>query len=90
MVPLSKTELEDIWRNKPYGHFQSVKKRLKRSKKYKVVLEPYKQTRYPVETSEVLAVSRELAIETVKIEVRSKFEKLGMVIDGFYQSAYEV
>jgi hypothetical protein len=90
MIHLSKTELEDIWRNKPYGHFQSVKKNLKKSKKYKVVIEPYKQTRYPPETYDMIATSREMAIAMAKLEVETKFKKLGYEIDGFYQSAYEV
>ena len=87
---LTKTDLEDIWYNKPYGHFQDLKKKLKKSKKYKVILEPYKQSRYPAEASEVLATSREMAIEMAKLDVRTKFRKLGYEIDGFYQSAYEV
>jgi hypothetical protein len=82
--------MENIWYNKPYGHFQDLKKKLKKSKKYKVILEPYKQTRYPAEASEVIATSREMAIEMAKLDVRDKFRKLGYEIDGFYQSAYEV
>jgi hypothetical protein len=86
---LSKAEMEDIWYNKPVGYLQTLKKKLAKSKKYKVTLEPYTKIRHKCVTVEIISTSRELAAEQAKRDLTEKLNKNGITVDGFYQTVSE-
>lgn len=64
MTVFSKAELEDIWNNKPYGHFTKLVKSVKGKKKYKIKTVAYKTTEEVLGEGEtiVLAKTRDDAI----------------------------
>ena len=66
---LSKSEMEDIWKNKPVGYFSTLKKTLKNTKKYRIQVEPYTYNYLPKEIFEVRAKS----IGNAQIMVRSEY-----------------
>lgn len=70
-MDLSKSEMEDIWLNKPVGYFQNLKKRLKSTKKYKIRLSPYTRNYLPEETFEVRAKN----VEDAKMLARTEYVK---------------
>lgn len=66
---LSKEEMEEIWRDKPVGYFQNLKKSLKNTKKYKIQIEPYTYNYLPKEIFEIRAKN----IGEAQIEARSNY-----------------
>jgi hypothetical protein len=45
MKMLSKSEMEDIWRNKPVGYLMDFQKKMKGKKRFLVTWKPYTTTR---------------------------------------------
>ena len=58
MIQLSKTEMEDIWYNKPVDYLKVVKQKMKGSKMYRVNLTPMKYEKGEPDTFEVRAKSK--------------------------------
>lgn len=70
---LTKTEMEDIWYNKPYGHLSFYKKKMKGSKMYRVKLTAINYTPGPSEEFEVRGSSKLDAEITAKNEYIKKY-----------------
>lgn len=51
----TREELEDIWQNKPYGHFTKVQKQIKGKKRFLFTVKAYKTVEIESETVEVWA-----------------------------------
>jgi hypothetical protein len=83
MIVLSKTEMEDIWNNKPHGYFSSEKKRLKQYKRYSCSVAPYKNVYGTRETFVVLATSKYDAEFKARDEYMKKHD-----ITEFKESGY--
>jgi len=64
MTVFSKAELDDIWENKPHGHFTKLVKSVKGKKKYKIKTVAYRTTEEVLgeEETVVLAKTRDDAI----------------------------
>ena len=76
-MELSKSEMEDIWLNKPIGYFSSLKKKLKGTKKYRLKVMPIKYEYLPHETFEVRAKNLEEAYTAARQEWYTKFKDSG-------------
>jgi hypothetical protein len=65
----SKQELDDIWENKPYGHFTPLKKSIKGKSKYKIKVTAHKVVEQELgsEESVVLAKDHVDAIEGLNL-----------------------
>ena len=84
---MTKSEMEDIWYNKPYGHFDYIKKTLKKSKMYKVHLTPITYVEGEPDAFYVRATSRDLAIGLAKVEYREKHKS--NIADTWRTNVYE-
>jgi hypothetical protein len=51
-MQLTRQDLEDIWENKPYGHFAKMLKERKGTKKYRVTTEVRKTSVVVIDTDE--------------------------------------
>lgn len=80
---LSKTEMEDIWHNKPVGYLKTEKARLKKYKKYICSVQPYKYDYGVHEEFVVLAVSKYDAELRATDEYKKKHN-----IEGYINSPY--
>lgn len=79
---LTKAEMEDIWYNKPYGHFANVKQKFKGTKIYRIALEPYTYAKMQREVIEVRAKNVEWATAEAKLRYREKYPNLA--VDGYF------
>lgn len=52
---LNRSELEDIWENRPYGYFQTLMKKSKGKKKYTLTCSIYRQSLIARESTVVYA-----------------------------------
>lgn len=68
---LSKSEMENIWQSKPYGYWQSYKKRIKKQKFYSCELQTFKWVYGEKETYAVKAESKYAA----ELEAKSLYRK---------------
>lgn len=80
---LTKEEMEDIWRNKPYGHFDNIKKTLKNTKLYKVSVKPYIYNYLPTEVFEVRAFDKENANFLARYKWKEKYKDEHPEPDGW-------
>ena len=86
---LSKAEMEDIWYNKPHGHFKVIRGKMKGQKKYKVTVQAYAMQKHEQIAIEVISTSKSAAEWKAREEYKKKYPNIK--IDGFYSfSVYEV
>lgn len=90
VLVLSKAEMEDIWQNKSVGYFQNLKKTLKKSKRYKVMLEPYSIIRHEVIVKEVIASDKQSAVWQVKNEAGKIVRERGIDVHSYYERVFEI
>lgn len=79
---LTKSEMEDIWHNKPIGYLDKIKKSLKGTKNYNIVLEPYNYARMQSEVFVIRAKNTEEAVREAKAKFRIKYPSV--VVDGYF------
>lgn len=78
---ISRSEMEDIWNNKPYGYLKVLKKKLKNKKKYRVKLQPYSYNFHDTYEIEVMAKdSADSYVEAKNIVIEKLKDKK---IDGW-------
>lgn len=75
---LTKAELEDIWNNKPYGYIKTINKKLKKSKKFSVSLQPITYTYHEKYTTEVVALNETDAYQEAKSEYIKKYPEINI------------
>lgn len=80
---LTKAEMEDIWHNKPFGHFNHIKKSLKNTKLYKVNVKPYIYNYLPNEVFEVRAYDVENANFIARYMWKEKYNDIQPEPDGW-------
>lgn len=85
-MDLSKKDMEDIWHNKPFGYFSSIKKNLKGTKKYRIQVKPYTYNYLPEEIIEVRAKTVHEAQMKARHEYNEKHENLNP--DGYWYSNF--
>jgi hypothetical protein len=71
---ISRSEMEDIWNNKPYGYLKTLKKKFKGKKKYKVKLQPYAYKFYETYEVEVMARNISDSYAEARLVVMEKIE----------------
>lgn len=79
---LTKAEMEDIWHNKPFGYFASIKKNLKNTSIYKISLEPYTYAKMQREVFEVRARNTDEAVREAKAKFMIKYPNVA--VDGYF------
>jgi hypothetical protein len=67
---LTKTEMEDIWNNKPVGHLKYLMKRNKNTSLYKVTIQPYERKLHDIHEVEIRAKNRDDAIALAQQHVK--------------------
>jgi hypothetical protein len=82
MFPLTKSELEDIWHNKPFNYLKVVKTNMKGKKKYRIKLAAYKYNIRDELVLEVLAKNFDEATREAKNLYRQRYPQV--IFDGFF------
>lgn len=72
MLELTKTEMEDIWNNKPFGHFKNVKAARKGMKKFVVQIQGYERILGASETFTIICKTRNDAMWQAQSLLRQK------------------
>lgn len=81
MINLTKTEMEDIWQNKPYGYWEQFRKKNKGLKKYKVTIQPFKTDYYEKRELIVMAKNSTAAFDVAKFQIYDEYKPTGL--DGY-------
>lgn len=81
MINLTKTEMEDIWQNKPYGYWTRLRKINKGKKRFKVKIQPYKMDYYEVRELVVMAKNKTSAFDAAKFQIYDEYKPTGL--DGW-------
>lgn len=89
-MDLTKAEMEDIWYNKPYGHFASLKKSLKGTKQYTIKVTPIQYNVLPSETFTVRARNVDEAQMNARQEWYTKYSTTSVRPDAWrYTTVYK-
>jgi hypothetical protein len=70
---LTKTEMEDIWNNKPVDYLKDFMKKNKKTTLYKVTVQPYERKLHDMHDVEVRAKNRDDAIALAQKEIKNKY-----------------
>lgn len=81
MINLTKTEMEDIWQNKPYGYWKRFRDDHKGMKSFKVKIQAYKNEYYEPRELVVIAKNKTSAFDAAKCQIYNEYKPTGL--DGW-------
>jgi hypothetical protein len=78
---LTKTEMEDIWNNKPVDYLKDFMKKNKKTTLYKVTIQPYERKLHDMHEVEVRAKNYNDATDLAQKQIKNKYPD--QQIDGW-------